>query len=215
MRPRDQPPTLYFPTFCDLREQIIVCIIHLTLSFFIQNKIPRQLVCLVGWFVGAGLGITVVYGIYTVNKKGGRPFNQAENIIYGTFSRFVWGLAVAWVVYACHKGYGSKKITTLMLQNLFTAKPAPATTYSDYSNPFTRSTHHGYFSIYVGNRKFPLENQVFRAIPFGQRQKIWAVILVCSAYLDLLCVGSFFHLVKFCSFMFMRKGSTRVVLCKL
>ena len=116
--------------------------------------------------MGAGLGITVVYGIYTVNKKGGRPFNQAENIIYGTFSRFVWGLAVAWVVYACHKGYGSKKITTLMLLNLFTAKPTPETTFSDYSNPFNISAHHGYFTIYVGNQIFLSENQVFRAISF-------------------------------------------------
>jgi len=74
--------------------------------------LPKQSVCLVGWYVATGLGVSVVYGIYTVTKKGGRPFNQAENIIYGTFSRFTWGLALAWVVYACHRGYGSKKITT-------------------------------------------------------------------------------------------------------
>lgn len=59
--------------------------------------------------MGTALGVSIVYGIYTVTKEGGRPFNQAENIIYGTFSRFVWGLALAWVIYACHKGYGSKR----------------------------------------------------------------------------------------------------------
>jgi len=81
--------------------------------------LPKQVVCLVGWFLGIGLGISVVYGIYTVTKEGGRPFNQAENIIYGTFSRFTWGLALAWVVYACHRGYGSKRITVFISVNYF------------------------------------------------------------------------------------------------
>ena len=66
--------------------------------------------CLVGWLVATGLGVTVVYGIYTVTKPGGTSFNKAENVTYGTFSRFVWGLALAWVIYACQKGYGSKWI---------------------------------------------------------------------------------------------------------
>lgn len=70
-------------------------------------KVQRQVVCLVGWFLAIGLGVTSVYGVYTYYKAGGRPFNTAENVIYGTFSRFVWGLALAWVIYACNKGYGS------------------------------------------------------------------------------------------------------------
>ena len=55
---------------------------------------------------------------------------------------------------------------------------------------------------------------------YGKRQKLWAVIcgdaifqlfLVCSAVLDIRCSGSFFHLVKFYTFIFMHKTSTRVV----
>ncbi|XP_068725527.1 nose resistant to fluoxetine protein 6-like [Montipora capricornis] len=71
------------------------------------RKIPRQIVCLIGWIVATALGVTVVYGIYNSTKKGGTPFNKAENITYGTFSRFTWGVALAWVIYACNKGYGS------------------------------------------------------------------------------------------------------------
>ena len=41
-------------------------------------------------------------------KPGGSPFNKAENVAYGTFSRTAWGLALAWVVYACHTGLGGK-----------------------------------------------------------------------------------------------------------
>ena len=63
---------------------------------------------MVGWLVATALGVLVVYGIYGETKKGGTQFNKAENITYGTFSRFTWGLALAWVIYACNKGYGSK-----------------------------------------------------------------------------------------------------------
>ena len=57
-------------------------------------------------------------------------------------------------------------------------------------------------------------------IPVGKRQKMWAVIcsgaiflllLVCSADFDILCSGLFSHHVKFYSFMFMHRISTRVV----
>lgn len=73
------------------------------------------MVSLVGWFFSIGLGVSSVYGVYTFYKEDGRPFNQAENIIYGTLSRFVWGLALAWVIYACNKGYGSKFVRILQL----------------------------------------------------------------------------------------------------
>ena len=76
-----------------------------------QSKIPRQVECLVGWFLSIALGVSAVYGVYTSYKEDGQPFNNAENIIYGTLSRFVWGLALAWVIYACNKGYGSKCLT--------------------------------------------------------------------------------------------------------
>lgn len=75
---------------------------------FSKRKIRKQIVCVVGWLVATALGVLVVYGIYGETKKGGTQFNKAENIAYGTFSRFTWGLALAWVIYACNKGYGSK-----------------------------------------------------------------------------------------------------------
>ena len=61
-----------------------------------------------GWLFAITCGVSTVYGIYTVYRTGGRQFNKAENVIYGTVSRFVWGLALAWVIYVCHRGYGSE-----------------------------------------------------------------------------------------------------------
>ena len=56
-------------------------------------------------------------------------------------------------------------------------------------------------------RKFRLEKQMFRAIPYEKLQKIctviWGdVILIFSAGLDIMCSGSFSHHFKFYSFLF-------------
>ncbi|XP_029182927.2 nose resistant to fluoxetine protein 6-like [Acropora millepora] len=71
------------------------------------NKLRKQAVAVIGWCLASILGLTVVYGIYGATKQGGKPFNKVENILYGTFSRLTWGLALAWVIYACNRGYGS------------------------------------------------------------------------------------------------------------
>ena len=60
-----------------------------------HSKIPRQVECLVGWFLGIALVVSAVYSVYTSYKEDSRSFNKAENIIYGTFRPFVWGLALA------------------------------------------------------------------------------------------------------------------------
>ena len=58
-----------------------------------------------GWSIAVTLAMLVVYGPYSTMKKGGKPFNKAENIAYGTFSRTAWAIALGWVVYACQTGY--------------------------------------------------------------------------------------------------------------
>ena len=50
----------------------------------------------------------MVYGTWGASKAGGRPFNNAENIFYASFSRLTWALAVAWVIFACHNKFGGK-----------------------------------------------------------------------------------------------------------
>ena len=63
------------------------------------------------------------------------------------------------------------------------------------------------------------KNQMAHAIQLGKRQKKWAAIwgdaifllfLFCSVDLDILCGGFFYHHLKFNSWMFMHKISTRV-----
>ncbi|XP_066933867.1 nose resistant to fluoxetine protein 6-like isoform X1 [Clytia hemisphaerica] len=57
-----------------------------------------------GWLVAIGLGFAVVYGPFNAVTKS---WNEAENLIYGMSFRLVWAIAICWVIYACHNGYGS------------------------------------------------------------------------------------------------------------
>ena len=66
------------------------------------------------WCVAVALALAVVYGPYKSIKPPGVPFTKFENIMYGTFSRFAWGLALAWVVYASHRGFGGMYLGLLV-----------------------------------------------------------------------------------------------------
>lgn len=74
--------------------------------FYLHYLFVFQLFYLIGWVWAIALGLTVVYGTWESSKLGGKPFNTAENIFYGSLSRLTWAIAVAWVVFACHNGFG-------------------------------------------------------------------------------------------------------------
>jgi len=64
-----------------------------------------------GWLMAVVMGMGVVYG----PNVDGRAFTDpqaltspAKNILYGGLHRLAWGLALAWMVWACVKGYGGE-----------------------------------------------------------------------------------------------------------
>ena len=67
------------------------------------------MVTLVGWAVAAVVAMLLVYGPHKSVLPGAEPWNKAENILYGTFQRLLWGLVLAWVTYACHYGCGGER----------------------------------------------------------------------------------------------------------
>ena len=78
----------------------------------------------------------------------------------------------------------------------------------------------GYLPFTRENRKFRLENQMVRAIPFGKLQKIWAVIRddaifllfeVSQADVDIFYSDSLSRNLAFNCFMFMPEISNRMV----
>ena len=56
------------------------------------------------WAVAAGCCFSTVYGLY--DSFHGHKLSLAENVSYFMFSRFVWAVGLALMVYACHNGYG-------------------------------------------------------------------------------------------------------------
>lgn len=59
-----------------------------------------------GWCVVIILVVIVVYGFYKFVKILNVFFIKFENIMYGIFSRFVWGLVLVWLVYVCYRRFG-------------------------------------------------------------------------------------------------------------
>ncbi|KAK4316219.1 hypothetical protein Pmani_012596 [Petrolisthes manimaculis] len=61
----------------------------------------------VGWLLAATLALLVVYGIADYNTLVNyKPITLGIGITYDILSRMAWGIAVLWVIVACHKGYG-------------------------------------------------------------------------------------------------------------
>ena len=64
-----------------------------------------------GWAFATATALAIVYGLYPyidVNKVP--EIDPALSIIYGSMHRFAWSIAVAWVIFACAKGYGGSII---------------------------------------------------------------------------------------------------------
>jgi len=61
-----------------------------------------------GWVVAIVTGLSIVYGTWKVFDTPPVFFNDAEDIIYESFHRFAWAVALAWVVYACQNRAGGK-----------------------------------------------------------------------------------------------------------
>ena len=64
----------------------------------------------IGWLVAIATGLAVVYGPYANNKHA----SDAVNILYSVLFRNVWAVAVSWVIYACHNGYGSMSLNIFL-----------------------------------------------------------------------------------------------------
>ncbi|XP_072180893.1 nose resistant to fluoxetine protein 6-like [Diadema setosum] len=64
---------------------------------------------LLGWLVASALGMTVTYGLYGIFDKPGYEvgsLSTAESTAFGVLRRPAWAIALCWVVFACHFGYG-------------------------------------------------------------------------------------------------------------
>jgi peptidoglycan/LPS O-acetylase OafA/YrhL len=56
------------------------------------------------WVIAAGCCFSTVYGLYDVFHR--KELTLAQNVSYIMFSRCVWAVGLALIVFACHNGYG-------------------------------------------------------------------------------------------------------------
>ncbi|XP_045129654.1 nose resistant to fluoxetine protein 6-like isoform X2 [Portunus trituberculatus] len=61
-----------------------------------------------GWIAALATMSAVVFGLKDYNTLTMKPheYVPAISILYGGLHRLAWGVAVAWMIYACHMGYG-------------------------------------------------------------------------------------------------------------
>ncbi|XP_071786154.1 nose resistant to fluoxetine protein 6-like isoform X2 [Asterias amurensis] len=62
------------------------------------------LLAIAGWVLATGIGMSVVYGLYP-SYHAAQDLSKTASIIYISMSRFAWGVALAWVVFACNYGH--------------------------------------------------------------------------------------------------------------
>ncbi|KXJ18551.1 nose resistant to fluoxetine protein 6 [Exaiptasia diaphana] len=99
---------VYVKPYCRIAPYLVGMALGYLLHV-IKDGPPRThswLFILCGWCAAIILALSPVFGTYKAFKKNPQPFTRTENVFYGTFSRFSWSLALAWVIYACHTGYG-------------------------------------------------------------------------------------------------------------
>ncbi|VDM46285.1 unnamed protein product [Toxocara canis] len=63
----------------------------------------RKLIAM-GWTLSTFAGLLSVYGLYPILRGWNWPVYY---IIYGAFHRTLFALAIAWIIFACHCGYGN------------------------------------------------------------------------------------------------------------
>ena len=56
----------------------------------------------------AATALAVVYGLVDYFPYEAPAPSHAEAIAYATLARYAWSFVVAWVVIACHYGYGGE-----------------------------------------------------------------------------------------------------------
>ncbi len=80
-----------------------------------------------GWVLATSTAMAVVYGADVE-----RPFaidrsvytSEAKDITYGGLHRLAWALSLAWLVWACVKGYGGEIDSSL--QHVMKNRPEPS-----------------------------------------------------------------------------------------
>lgn len=60
-----------------------------------------------GWTISAAVGLAVIYGLAPYVDQSEMPdISSTVSIIYGPLHRTAWACVIAWIIFACSRGYG-------------------------------------------------------------------------------------------------------------
>ncbi|KAK8406207.1 hypothetical protein O3P69_007137 [Scylla paramamosain] len=99
-----------------------------------------------GWIAAVATMSAVVFGLKDYNTLTMKPheYVPAISILYGGLHRLAWGVAVAWMVFACHMGYGGP-INSLLGHPIW--QPLSRLTYSIFLIALNAQTiYYSYYS---------------------------------------------------------------------
>ena len=115
--PDPNADALYFRPY----HRIPPYLVGIVLGYLLFKKARLPFGKLVNWFgyillwvLATGLCMSTVYGLYPTWHQ--HLPTLAENVIYQMFSRFAWGIGLAFAVFACHNGYGGVINTFLSMK---------------------------------------------------------------------------------------------------
>ena len=98
---------IYIKPYCRISPYLV----GLVLGYILYKKIRFSFHWLADWMIyvgvwvlAAGCCVSTLYGLY--DSWHGHQLSLAENVTYFMFSRFVWAVGLALMVFACHNGYG-------------------------------------------------------------------------------------------------------------
>jgi len=110
-----------------------------------------KFVVLAGWMLSTGTALAILYGIIPwFNPDNEIP--EALGAFYAGTHRFAWGIVIAWIIFACSRGYGGPVnaflswkafiplgrltfcvyLISLTLQMAYTARTLQPITYDSY-----------------------------------------------------------------------------------
>ncbi|GFR98725.1 nose resistant to fluoxetine protein 6-like [Elysia marginata] len=101
----DENYDIYISPYCRMGSYLVG-----VMTGFVMHRVKDQTVrmhravVVAGWAASIVVGVLIVYGLKDYYTGPGMTIQLAA--FYTAFARIAWGLAVAWVIFTCHHGYG-------------------------------------------------------------------------------------------------------------
>ncbi|XP_072168240.1 nose resistant to fluoxetine protein 6-like [Diadema setosum] len=120
---------VYDKPYCRVSPYLVGMMLGYLMQRIGRRKLTLNSVVVAGgWVTAVILYMVLIYGLYDV-YRGASTLSLAASAMYFTFSRFTFALTVAWIIVACHYGYGGV-VNDFLCWRFWT--PLSRLTYSTY-----------------------------------------------------------------------------------